>query len=76
MTQEKIERIENLVRACNVIADDQVFTCRVSEIYQDSYEIEITCKNTAYRQELRTLINLIDMLHPTLDESPSFISLH
>ena len=76
MTQEKIERIENLVQACNVIADDRVFTCRVSEIYADSYAIEINCKNTAYRNELRTLINLIDMLHPTLDDSPSIVSLH
>ena len=76
MIKEKIERIKTLVDACNLVADDLVFTYEVTESYDNSYAINIECKNTAYRNELRTLVTLIDMLHPILDESEVFVQLH
>lgn len=76
MIKEKIERIQNLVDACNQVADDRVFTYEVTETIADRFAIKIECKNTAYRNELRTLVTLIDMLHPTLDESEIFVQLH
>lgn len=76
MIKEKIERIKNLVDACNQLADDRVFTYEVTERFDNCYAINIECKNTAYRNELRTLVTLIDMLHPTLDESEIFVQLH
>lgn len=76
MIKEKVERIEKLVEACNQLADDQVFTYEVTERFDSCYAINIECKNTAYRNELRTLVTLIDMLHPTLDESAISVQLH
>lgn len=76
MLKEKIEKIEKLVEACNQLADDRVFTYEVTEQFDDCYAINIECKNSAYRNELRTLVTLIDMLHPTLDESEIFVQLH
>lgn len=76
MIEEKIERIKNLVDDCNRLADDKVFTYKVTEIFDDCYSIEIKCKNTAYRNELRTLVTLIDMMNPILDESECFVQLH
>lgn len=76
MLKEKIEKIQALVEACNQVADDRVFTYKVSETLADRFAINIECKNTAYRNELRTLVTLIDMLHPTLDESEIFVQLH
>ena len=76
MLKEKIEKIEKLVEACNQLADDRVFTYEVSERYENSYAINIECKNTAYRNELRTLVTLIYMLHDTLDGSEIFTQLY
>lgn len=76
MIKENIERIKNLVDACNQLADDQLFTYEVTERYDNCYAINIECKNTAYRNELRTLVTLIDMMHPVLDESEIFVQLH
>lgn len=76
MLKEKIEKIQALVEACNQVADDRVFTYEVTERFDNCFAINIKCKNTAYRNELRTLVTLIDMLHPTLDGSEIFVQLH
>lgn len=76
MIKERIERIKNLVDACNQLADDQLFTYDVTERFDNCYAINIECKNTAYRNELRTLVTLIDMMNPTIDESEIFVQLH
>lgn len=76
MLKEKIEKIEKLVEVCNQLADDQVFTYEVSERYENRYAINIECKNTAYRSELRTLVTLINMLTTTLDGSEIIIQLY
>lgn len=76
MIKEKIESIEKLVEACNQLADDRVFTYEVTERFNNCYAINIECKNTAYRNELRTLVTLIDMLHLTLHESATSVQLH
>lgn len=76
MLKEKIEKIKKLVEACNQLADERVFTYKVTETTENRFFIKVECKNHVYRNELRTLITLIDILNPVTESGDDFADLY
>lgn len=70
--------VEQIVRNLNLLAENEIFEIVSRNIWDmaNRWEVEIRCKNTAYRRELFELLELLDNMHPLSNDAPTQVVIH